>query len=47
MEIRSGKFEIAINLLPGVNLDEATAEYNQGFLTVIFPKMLPKQIEVE
>jgi len=47
MEIRSGKFEIAISLLPGVNLDEATAEYNQGFLTVIFPKMLPKQIEVE
>jgi HSP20 family protein len=47
MEIRSGKFEIAIGLPSGVNLDEATAEYTQGFLTVIFPKMQAKQIEVE
>jgi HSP20 family protein len=47
MEIRSGKFEIAIGLPSGVDLDEATAEYNLGFLTVIFPKMQARQIEVE
>ena len=47
MEIRSGKFEIAIGLPSGINLDEATAEYNQGFLTIHFPKMQVKQIEVE
>ena len=47
MEIRSGKFEIAIGLPSGVNLEEATAEYNHGFLTIIFPKMQTKQIEVE
>jgi HSP20 family protein len=47
MEIRSGKFEIAIGLSSGVDLDEATAEYTQGFLIVIFPKMHAKQIEVE
>jgi HSP20 family protein len=47
MEIRSGKFEIAIGLPSGINLDEASAEYNQGFLTIHFPKMQVKQIEVE
>ena len=47
MEIRSGKFEIAIGLPSGINLDEALAEYNQGFLTINFPKMQAKQIEVE
>jgi HSP20 family protein len=47
MEIRSGKFEIAIGLPSGLNLDEATAEYNQGFLTINFPKMQAKQVEVE
>jgi len=47
MEIRSGKFEIAIGLPSGVNIDEATAEYNLGFLTINFPKLQAKQIEVE
>lgn len=47
MEIRSGKFEIAIGLPSGINLDEASAEYNQGFLTINFPKKQVKQIEVE
>ena len=47
MEIRSGKFEIAIGLPSGLNLDEASAEYNQGFLTINFPKMQAKHVEVE
>ena len=47
MEIRSGKFEIAIGLPTGVNLEEASAEYTLGFLTILFPKMQAKQIEVE
>ena len=47
MEIRSGKFEIAIGLPSGINLDEASAEYNQGFLTINFPKKQAKQIEVD
>ncbi|MGE5462002.1 MAG: Hsp20/alpha crystallin family protein [Syntrophothermus sp.] len=47
MEIRFGKFEIAIGLPSGVDLEQASAEYNQGFLTVIFPKKQAKQIEVE
>ncbi len=47
MEIRSGKFEIALGLPSGVDLEQASAEYNLGFLTINFPKMQPKQIEVE
>jgi HSP20 family protein len=47
MEIRSGKFEIAIGLPSGVNLDEASGEYIQGFLIINFPKIQAKQIEVE
>ena len=47
MEIRSGKFEIAIGLPSAIDLDEASAEYNQGFLTINFPKKQAKQIEVD
>ncbi len=47
MEIRSGKFEIALGLPSGIDLDGASAEYNQGFLIINFPKMQAKQIEVE
>lgn len=47
MEIRFGKFEIALGLPTGVNLEEAVAEYKEGFLTIIFPKIQAKQIEVE
>lgn len=47
MEIRSGKFEIAIGLPSGVDLERASAEYNQGFLTILFPKIQAKRVEVE
>lgn len=47
MEIRHGKFEIAIGLPTGINLEEAMAEYKDGFLTIVFPKIQAKQIEVE
>lgn len=47
MEIRFGKFEITLGLPSGVDLDKASAEYKDGFLTVVFPKIQPKQIEVE
>jgi HSP20 family protein len=47
MEIRSGKFEIALGLPSGIDLDQASAEYNLGFLTINFPRLQAKQIEVE
>lgn len=39
MEIRFGKFITAIGLPSPVNVDEARAEYKDGFLTVILPKV--------
>lgn len=47
MEIRFGKFEIAIGLPSGLNLEEAHAEYKEGFLTILLPKLQVKHIEVE
>jgi HSP20 family protein len=47
MEIRFGKFEINLGLPRGLDLDNAAAEYKDGFLTIVFPKSQPKQIEVE
>ena len=47
MEIRFGKFEIAVDLPVALDLDQATAEYKDGFLTVIIPKKRAMQIEVE
>lgn len=47
MEIRFGKFEITLDLPVSVDLDQATAEYKDGFLTVIFPRKRATQIEVE
>jgi HSP20 family protein len=47
MEIRFGKFEIALSLPSGLDLDTAVAEYKDGFLSILFPKIHAKQIEVE
>ncbi len=47
MEIQFGKFS-AIASMPGpINIDHASAEYRDGFLTVILPKAKPNQIKVE
>ncbi|HJS18591.1 MAG TPA: Hsp20/alpha crystallin family protein [Anaerolineales bacterium] len=47
MEIRFGKFEIAIGLPSDINVEESSAHYKDGFLTIILPKKQAKQIEVE
>ena len=47
MEIRSGRFEFAIELPSPVEVEMATAEYKDGFLMINLPKASPKQIEVE
>lgn len=47
MEIRFGKFEIAIGLPAPVNVEQAVAEYKDGFLTIVLPKSNAKHIEVE
>jgi HSP20 family protein len=45
MEIRSGKFEIAVGLPAIVDVERAIAEYKDGFLLIIFPKIRTKQDE--
>lgn len=47
MEILSGKFEIEVELVIPVNMESASAEYRDGFLTIIIPKAQAKQIKVE
>ncbi len=38
MEIRFGKFTTAIGIPGPVNVEQASAEYKDGFLTVVLPK---------
>jgi len=47
MEIRFGKFATALGVPGPVNVDEAQAEYKDGFLTIILPKAKPNQVKVE
>ena len=42
MEIRSGKFATVIGLPGPVNIDNALAEYQDGFLTITLPKETSK-----
>lgn len=41
MEILSGKFEIDVELIFPVNMESASAEYKDGFLTISLPKVQP------
>jgi len=47
MEIRFGKFEIAVEIPISVEIERSVAEYKDGFLMVQLPKANPKHIEVE
>jgi len=45
MEIRFGRFEIAVEIPFTVDMEKATAEYKDGFLTIVLPKSDVKQKE--
>ncbi len=47
MEIRFGKFATAVNLPGPVNIEQAHAEYQDGFLTIVLPKATLNQNKVE
>ena len=47
MEIRTGKFEIAIEMPAPINVEKAIAEYKDGFLMINLPRANAKQKEVE
>ena len=46
MEISSGEFQSSVQLPENINVDQATAEYSQGFLTIKIPKAIPFNIEI-
>ena len=46
MEIRFGKFEIAVEIPVNVNMEKATAGYQDGFLVIVLPKGDSNQGEV-
>jgi len=39
MEIRYGKFEIAVEVPMRINIEQATAGYQDGFLVIVLPKL--------
>ncbi len=45
MEIRFGKFTSAIDLPGPVNIEQAVAEYKDGFLVVTLPKINENKVE--
>ena len=45
MEIRFGKFEVAVEIPVVVDMERATAQYKDGFLVIILPKISSKQTE--
>jgi HSP20 family protein len=47
MEIRFGEFSTSVELPPGVDTQHAEADYEDGFLTVIFPKLKPTGITIQ
>jgi HSP20 family protein len=47
MEIRSGKFEITVEMPAPVKVEMAVAEYKDGFLMINLPKVKQNQTEVE
>lgn len=43
MEIRFGRFEIAVEIPVLVDIEKAIAEYKDGFLVILLPKISSKQ----
>jgi HSP20 family protein len=46
MEIRFGRFELAVEIPMTVDIEKAVAEYRDGFLTILLPKTRTAQDEV-
>ena len=47
MEIRFGEFSTSIELPLGVDVSKADADYKDGFLNVILPKLKPTNINIK
>jgi HSP20 family protein len=46
MEIRFGEFSTAVEIPLNVDVNKADANYKDGFLTIILPKIRPTQITI-
>jgi len=47
MEIRFGKFEIAVDIPVPVEVEKSAASYKDGFLVIKLPRLTPKKVEVK
>lgn len=47
MEIRFGRFELEVEFPVSLDIERASAEYKDGFLKIVLPKLSPKQDKVE
>ncbi len=47
MEIMFGKFELTFELPTHIEMEDATAQYKDGFLMIVFPKMSANHNEVK
>ncbi len=47
MEIRFGEFSTAVELPPGVDVTKAEADYSDGFLNVVLPKIKPTNVNIK
>lgn len=47
MEIRFGEFSTSLEVPAGVDVSKAEAEYEDGFLNVILPKIRPATINIK
>ncbi len=47
MEIRCGAFSSMVNLPARISLEKAAAEYEDGFLVIVLPKLKPRKINIQ
>ena len=47
MEIRFGEFSSAIEVPAGADVSKAQADYEDGFLNVVLPKIKPTTINIK
>ncbi len=47
MEIRFGEFSTSVEVPAGIDVSKAEAEYEDGFLNVVLPKVTPTTIDIK
>jgi HSP20 family protein len=47
MEVRFGEFKTAVEIPAGVDVSNALADYEDGFLNVVLPKIRPTSVSIK